>query len=129
MIWNDVSRKSSLSRLENGKIANPEAKTVQAFAHALDIPPEEIDALRNPAPDFSNIGSLLPWLEQNSRETLEGLVLRFGHDAPETLSLDQLKTYLIEKSKDLKRLEEQIAELNDQSGRIANIKAAAPPRL
>jgi len=53
-VWpNDANaaqtRKPDMSKLENGKIANPQTTTVERIAKALEIPPAEIDELRRQA--------------------------------------------------------------------------------
>lgn len=46
--FDDEGRKSNLSDLENGKIKNPQAKTVDALVVALNIPAEELSACYDP---------------------------------------------------------------------------------
>ena len=142
--FNDPDKVRRISELENGKVASPRAKNFQPFCEALGITSDQIEALRAEAagmveepvqtrmakpeePDFpmSDADRFAPWMETHTREVLDGLALRFGHEGPESVPLRDLKTFLISKAQDLKDLEAQISALPDPSGRIANVKAAA----
>lgn len=72
-----------------------------------------------------DIGAKLDDIAAQSRDTLEALALRFGLAEPEAMTLADLRGFLIEKSKDYRRLLTQVQTLQDREGRIANLKAAA----
>lgn len=94
-VWDDSGRKASISRLENGHVLRPEAKTVQAIAHALDIPPEEIDALRlADAVPLPALTADLESLARHSRDQLEALANRFEIDRAFERSESELRKLL-----------------------------------
>ena len=74
---------------------------------------------------IADVSAKLDDIAGQSRETLEGLALRFGEPEPEAMPLGALKGFLVEKAKDYRRLEAQVRALDDREGRIANLKAAA----
>jgi transcriptional regulator with XRE-family HTH domain len=122
-LWDDEGRASSVAKLEGGQVRNPHADTVKLYAGTLEIPQEQIDALRAPAsaPAFpvSDLDKLRRWMDSHARETLEGLALRFGHESPETVAQADLKVFLISKSQDLKRLEAQVETAVQKSTTVA----------
>lgn len=137
--FDDETRIRRITALENGEVPKrPHPSTYRPLCDALDITDEEIQALKEQAagktltpvpivqPDFplSDATRLEPWMETHTREVLEGLALRFGHDGPEHLPLMELKGFLISKANDLKALESSIARL-PETNRTANIRAAA----
>ena len=77
-------RASSVAKLEGGQVRNPHADTVKLYAGTLEIPQEQIDALRAPAPAFpvSDLDKLRQWMESPWAETLEGLALRPKRSIP-----------------------------------------------
>lgn len=74
---------------------------------------------------IDNIGVRLDDIAALSRDALEAIALRFGVNEPEAMSLGDLRGFLIEKSKDYRRVVAQVQKLEDREGRIANLKAAA----
>ncbi|RVT83182.1 XRE family transcriptional regulator [Rhodobacteraceae bacterium CCMM004] len=62
----DKDLKTRVSRLENGRVSSPQARTVQAYAHALGITDEEISALRagRPLPDHGQTDANLAMLSK-----------------------------------------------------------------
>lgn len=94
-VWDDGGRKASISRLENGHVLRPEAKTIQAIAHALDIPPEEIETLRLPvAIHPPALSANLESIARSSRDQLEALASRFEVERVYDRSDDELRKLL-----------------------------------
>ncbi len=52
----DEAKRSRVSELENGKVANPRAKTIDAFVVYFNIPREEVDACRTPPSPATDTG-------------------------------------------------------------------------
>lgn len=121
-VWNDEGRKASISRLENGHVANPAARTVQALAHALDIPQHEIDNLRAPPP---NLPSQLEGLSNARRDQLEALASRFEIDHVFDKSDAELRGLLDKKASEYRIYKRRLHELDGRMGELAEIKAAA----
>lgn len=121
-VWNDEGRKASISRLENGHVANPAARTVQALAHALDIPQHEIDSLRAPPP---SLPSQLEGLSNARRDQLEALASRFEIDHVFDKSDAELRGLLDKKASEYRIYKRRLHELDGRMGELAEIKAAA----
>jgi transcriptional regulator with XRE-family HTH domain len=108
--------KARISDLENGKINNPQAKTIDALCVALNISRDERNACRV----FT--GPRLP------PRLLENLALRFGHINPDA-SEDELETFLKEKAVEFRELQERLTQMNAAEGRITDFLAAANAAL
>jgi transcriptional regulator with XRE-family HTH domain len=108
--------KARISELENGKIQNPQIKTVDALCVALNIPRNERDQCRT-----ATEPRLPPRL-------LENLALRFGHQNPDALEGD-LETFLKEKATEFRKMQERLADITAAEGRIADLLAAANAAL
>ncbi|WP_281967631.1 helix-turn-helix domain-containing protein [Roseovarius nanhaiticus] len=121
-VWNDEGRKASISRLENGHVANPAARTVQRLAHALGIPQDEIDALREP---IQSLPSQLEGLPNARRDQLEALASRFEIDNVFDKSDAELRTLLDGKASEYRIFKRRLDELDDRLTHVADIKAAA----
>ena len=131
-VFEDASKRSRISELENGKVKNPHATTIAPLAGYLGISEEELKACRNPPANDHGQGhlpdenvSLAQDMRQMSRAQLESLGRRFGIDEAETLSDANLVALLESKAEDLKRLSDEIEALRGLSDRIDNIIAAA----
>lgn len=122
-VWNDEGRKASISRLENGHVANPAARTVQRLAHALDIPQQEIDDLRAPPPP--SLPSQLEGLSNARRDQLEALASRFEIDNVFERSDAELRSLLDEKASEYRIYKRRLDELDGRVKELAEIKAAA----
>lgn len=120
--WNDEGRKASISRLENGHVANPAARTIQILAHALDIPQEEIDKLRNPA---NSLPSQLDDLNVVRRDQLEALASRFEIERVFEKSDVELRSLLDEKATEYREFKQQLKELDGRFEELTSIKFAA----
>jgi transcriptional regulator with XRE-family HTH domain len=108
--------KAHISRIENGKIDNPHAKTVDALCVALNISREERDACH-----VITGPRLRPRL-------LENLALRFGHSNPDA-SQDELEAFLKEKAIELRENQERLAPIIGAESRINDLRAAASTAL
>jgi tetratricopeptide (TPR) repeat protein len=120
LAFDDESRKTRISELENGKISNPHQKTVDALVIALEISKEELDACHLQAGAAAELGL--------RRELLESLVLRFEHDNPDAPD-QELSRFLKNKAAELKELKARLSALADGEARIANQIAAAQGAL
>lgn len=94
-VWDDAGRKASISRLENGHVLRPEAKTIQAIAYALDIPPDEIETLRlSKAIPPPALPAHLESMARTGRDQLEALASRFEIGRVYDRSDDELRKLL-----------------------------------
>ncbi len=109
----DQAKRSRISELENGRVNNPQAPTIDKLALHLAIPQEEIDACRGPLET--------PGLPPN---LLENLALRFGHDNPDAPPAE-LEAFLKEKAKDWQEMRARLEALAEADGRVANLVGAA----
>lgn len=121
-VWNDEGRKASISRLENGHVANPAARTVQGLAHALDIPQQEIDSLRTPSP---NPSLQLEGLSSARRDQLEALASRFEIKHVFERTDTELRQLLDNKASEYRIYKRRLRELDGPMGDLAEIKTAA----
>ncbi|MBD9596378.1 helix-turn-helix domain-containing protein [Ensifer sp. ENS05] len=106
--FDDAGRKGDISRIENGKVPNPQAKTVDALAVALNILPEEVLICR---------GILVP-TDMPSR-LLRLLARRFGErnpNRPEAVLVEFLESCAVEYT----LLKERLAALSSTDDRIAD---------
>ncbi|WP_282027045.1 helix-turn-helix domain-containing protein [Limimaricola cinnabarinus] len=125
-VWNDEARKSSVSRLENGRVGRPAAGTVQKIALALDIPQEEIDGLRAPSSDIGSVLSQhLGDLARSSRDQLEALAVRFEIDRAYDRSSDDLRRLLEAKADEYRSYRGKIDLLDERQDEIAAARSAA----
>jgi transcriptional regulator with XRE-family HTH domain len=108
--------KARISEIENGKIKNPQAKTVDALCVALNISREERDKCRVVT------GPRLP------PRLLENLALRFGHSNPEA-SENELEAFLKEKATEFREMQERLADITGAEDRIADLLVAANAAL
>ncbi len=121
----DEAKRSRISEIENGRVAKPHAKTIDALRDYLTIPQEEVDACYKtpttpppqPIPENAKVGVDLP------KVLLENLALRFGHDNPDAPAAE-LSAYLKQKATDFKELEKRLKQLTQQDERLSNIAAA-----
>ncbi|MEM0989809.1 MAG: helix-turn-helix transcriptional regulator [Pseudomonadota bacterium] len=100
--------KPSLSNLENGKIRNPRAKTVDALCVALNISREERNAC-HPATEAPRLPPRL----------LESLAYQFGHTSPDA-SEEEQEQFLRDKATDYRRLTEELAALREAYPNLGN---------
>ncbi|KAA9005069.1 helix-turn-helix domain-containing protein [Histidinibacterium aquaticum] len=125
-VWNDEARKSSISRLENGRVGRPAAETVQKIALALDIPQEEIDGLRAPSADIGSVLSQhLGDLARSSRDQLEALAARFEIDRAYDRSSENLRQLLEAKADEYRAYRRKIDLLDERQDEIVAARAAA----
>ncbi|QDZ03039.1 helix-turn-helix transcriptional regulator [Nitratireductor mangrovi] len=120
----DIAKRSRVSEIENGKVAQPQAKTISALCEALGISDEEVEACRHPPvavhplPQDTGLPSAL----------LENLAMRFGHDNPDAPAAE-LESFLKQKAKDFQEMQVRLSALAEAEGRIANLMAAAQAAL
>gem|GEM_PF-1079987 len=117
MAFDAEQLKTRISELENGKVPNPQQKTIDALVVALNISPEELAECRNP-PDAPTLPP----------DLLENLSQRFGHDNPDAPP-EELAQYLKDKAKDYKALQSQLDALKETDKRIENLVGAAKGAL
>ena len=116
----DKAKRSRISEIENGRVANPNAATVGALISHLAISEEEIAECRNP---MRNVGDRATDLGV-PRELLENLAQRFGvenPDAPEA----ELIAFLKETATEWKDLKARLAALEALDDRLKNYTGAA----
>lgn len=125
-VWDDVTRKATLSRLENGRIINPQAKTVQLVAFALDIDQDEIDRLHNSSDSQStDLEQQIGQLPQQSRDQLEALASRFEIGDAYKFTNDELRVMLERKAEEYRSYRKQLMLLDDRQEEIIAAKSAA----
>lgn len=108
--------KARVSDLENGKINNPQAKTVDALCVALNISRDE----RTSCHDVG--GANLP------PRLLENLALRFGHSNPNALE-DELVAFLKEKALEFSEMRSRLAALDAVDSAVARLVGEASAAL
>ncbi len=108
--------KARISDLENGKINNPQARTVDALCVALNISREER------ASCHSQTGLTLPPL------LLENLALRFGHGNPKALEGD-LVAFLNEQAVGFAAMQKRLAAMDAAGSAVAELIADASAAL
>ena len=116
----DEAKRSRISELENGKVARPQAKTIDALVGYLAIPLAEVDACRKPVE--------APPVEGLPPAVLENLALRFGVENPDA-PVAELEGFLKEKAKDFKVMQARLDALVAEDVRIANVAGAAQGAL
>jgi transcriptional regulator with XRE-family HTH domain len=108
--------KARISDIERGKIANPQAKTVDALCVALNISREERAAC-HAAP----AARLPPRL-------LEKLASHFGRDMPDATE-EELEAFLMAKADEFREMRERLKTLAETEGRISELINAADAAL
>jgi tetratricopeptide (TPR) repeat protein len=116
-------RKGDISKLESGKVPNPNAATVRKIADALGITDEEIETLQRRA--LAPLSDQLQEIPVLSRDELELLASRFELDRPHTHSNTALKEFLTKKAADYRQVRADIEAIPETMLRLSNIKAAA----
>lgn len=109
--------KARISDIETGKIANPQAKTVDALCVALDISRDERAACHS-AP----ASGLLP------ARLLEKLARQFGADMPEATE-EELEAFLMAKAEEFREMRERLGKLAAAESRISELVNAANAAL
>ena len=104
--------KARISLLENGRVANPHARTVDALCVALDISNRDRMACHGGA----NI--------QLSSLLLQNLAMRFGSDNPDA-SEDELVSFLRSKALEWHEMRERLDEISATDERLKDFTAAA----
>jgi transcriptional regulator with XRE-family HTH domain len=104
--------KARISDIETGKIANPQAKTVDALCVALAITRKERAAC-HPTP-ASGLPSRL----------LEKLARHFGRDMPDATE-EELEAFLMAKAEEFREMRERLEKLAETEGRISELIKAA----
>ena len=117
------TRKGDISKLENGKVANPNTNTITNIAKALDISADEIDTLQrqaqmSPAQQLDHLATL-------PRDALELLASRFEIPTPHRLSVPELQDALSKRAEQYRSYRALIDGLDDRVAAIANLKGAA----
>lgn len=123
--FDDEARKSRMSDLENGKIPNPQQKTVDLLVAALGITSEQVMDCRHPIP------ALPPGFQAElglADGIVENLAMRFGHENSDA-GRTGLVEFLKDKARDYKALKARLDELATAEARIANQVAAAKAAL
>ncbi|HEX3496587.1 MAG TPA: helix-turn-helix transcriptional regulator, partial [Methylocella sp.] len=108
--------KARISDIETGKIANPQARTVDALCVALNISREERAACHT-AP-ASGLPSRL----------LEKLALHFGRDMPDATE-EELEAFLMAKAEEFRKMRTRLEKLAETEGRISELIKAANAAL
>jgi transcriptional regulator with XRE-family HTH domain len=108
--------KARISELETGRIAKPQAKTVDKLCVALNISREERDAC------YSSSGPRLP------PPLLENIALRFGLSNPE-VSEDELQSFLREKANEYYAMQQRLSAMDTAAGETASFLGAAKAAL
>jgi transcriptional regulator with XRE-family HTH domain len=108
--------KARISDIETGKIANPQARTVDALCVALNISWEERTAC------YANTESRLP------PRLLENLARHFGHDNPDALE-EELEAFLKAKAAEFREMRERLEKMAETEGRISELLKTANAAL
>jgi transcriptional regulator with XRE-family HTH domain len=108
--------KARISEIETGKIANPQAKTVDALCVALNISRRERAACHH-AP-----ATALP------PRLLEKLARHFGQDMPDA-SEDELEAFLVAKAAEFSEMRKRLEKMAEAEGRISELIRAANAAL
>ncbi|MEM7520054.1 MAG: helix-turn-helix transcriptional regulator [Pseudomonadota bacterium] len=117
------TRKGDISKIENGRVANPHPTTVAKIADAIGISEAEIDELRKQA--HLTTTAKLTDIPTLSLDALQILASKFGIGDPYEQSADTLREQLTLKAEEHRALIKQIDALKGLSTRIDNIHAAA----
>ncbi len=122
----DHPRKPDISRLETGRVANPQERTVLLICEKLGISEHEVNVLRRaPPPDPYGLSSVYDTFRAKSREDLYRVAESFGMDAPQDQSDAKLIAFLQDKAKDIESLRREVEALPGRSERVDNILGAA----
>lgn len=108
--------KARISDIETGKIANPQARTVDALCVALNISREERAACH-----ATSVPSLPPRL-------LEKLARHFGRDMPDATE-EELEAFLMTKAEEFREMRERLKKLAETEDRISELINAANAAL
>jgi transcriptional regulator with XRE-family HTH domain len=108
--------KARISEIETGKLANPQARTVDALCVALDISRDE-RAVCHPA-----AASGLP------ARLLEKLARHFGAEMPQATE-EELESFLMAKAEEFRQMRERLEKLGATEGRISELVNAANAAL
>ncbi len=116
-------RKGDISKLENGKVANPDARTIALVAGVLGIADAEIDALRkqvqmSPQEQLDAVPTL-------SRNELELLATRFELERAFEKSDAELRGFLNNKAEEYRTYKAEIEAIDERTRGLGNLKAAA----
>jgi transcriptional regulator with XRE-family HTH domain len=118
--FDDESKVRRINDLETGTVNRPHAKTIDALVVALDIREDELAACRLnklfTSQEAAEIGL--------SRQLIENLSLRFGHENPNA-SDGELFNYLKSKAEELKVLQARLRKIDGLTEAIHNQIAAA----
>jgi transcriptional regulator with XRE-family HTH domain len=108
--------KARISDIETGKIANPQAKTVDTLCEALTISLEERRACHAaPAPGLPS-------------RLLEKLARHFGRDTPDATE-EELEAFLMAKAEEFREMRERLQKLAETEGRVSELIQAANAAL
>jgi transcriptional regulator with XRE-family HTH domain len=108
--------KARISDVETGKVANPQAKTVDALCVALNITREERAACH------ASSASGLP------ARLLETLAHHFGSDMPEATE-EELEAFLMAKAEEFRGMRERLEKMAQTEGLISQLVTAANTAL
>jgi transcriptional regulator with XRE-family HTH domain len=136
----NADRKGYISQLENGKLPNITALTLQKIARALDIPQADIDSLlgvtRPAAQEVTDelatlrqergtLQNALDNLDQLTRAYLIALATQFELPDAYTLPDPALRSFLTKKAEEYRTYRIQIDALDERIAGLGNLKAAA----
>ncbi|MCA3515332.1 MAG: helix-turn-helix transcriptional regulator [Rhodobacter sp.] len=136
----NADRKGYISQLENGRLANITALTLQKFARALEIPQADIDSLlgvtQPPAQEVTDelatlrqergtLQNALDNLDQLTRAYLIALATQFELPDAYTLPDPALRSFLTKKAEEYRTYRVQIDALDERIAGLGNLKAAA----
>ncbi|MCA3452258.1 MAG: helix-turn-helix transcriptional regulator [Rhodobacter sp.] len=136
----NADRKGYISQLENGRLPNITALTLQKIARALDIPQADIDSLlgvTQPPPqevtdelqtlrhERGTLQNALDNLGQLTRAYLIALATQFELPDAYTLPDPALRSFLTKKAEEYRAYRVQIDALDERIAGLGNLKAAA----
>jgi transcriptional regulator with XRE-family HTH domain len=136
----NADRKGYISQLENGKLPNITALTLQKIARALDIPQADIESLlgvtRPAAQEVTDelttlrhergtLQNALDNLDQLTRAYLIALATQFELPNAYTLPDPALRSFLTKKAEEYRAYRVQIDALDERIAGLGNLKAAA----
>jgi len=117
------TRKADISKLENGKTANPHTNTVKRIADVLGITAEEIDTLHRQAQMSPQ--EQLDAVPTLSRNQLELLASRFELERAFDKSDAELRGFLENKAEEYRTYKAEIDAIDERTKGLGNLKAAA----
>jgi len=125
-------RKGDISRLENGKVRQPQLFTVRRLAEYLDISSADIDELCGLARELEvlrqecgTLAASLGHVNTLKRRQLQAIAIQFEIENALTLPEQKLRKLIQSKSEEYRAYRDQIDLIDERSVQSSNLKYAA----